>query len=288
MSNDYSSEAEAVANSIEAVYENKQVNKVNDISGDFSSDNVSYPTAKAVKSELSGYVTTTVLNTILASYVTSSALDTLLALKVNITDIVDNLTSTDVNKPLSANQGKVLKDAIDSVSTDAVVTISKQATAEDGYASTYVLYQGGTALSPKINIEKDRMLRSISVETVGATPTAEESEYGMVTGDQYILMIVDTTSSDNPTRIILPISDVFDLQSADETTLTLSNGVFSIKTAGVGTVQLSDGAVTTVKIADSNVTYAKLAASAISTLEDTMDSKISDFASQLADAINPE
>ena len=30
--------------------------------------------------------------------------------KVNKTDIIDNLTSTDTNKPLSANQGKVLKD----------------------------------------------------------------------------------------------------------------------------------------------------------------------------------
>ena len=33
--------------------------------------------------------------------------------KVDKTDIVDNLTSTDTNKPLSANQGKVLKDEVD-------------------------------------------------------------------------------------------------------------------------------------------------------------------------------
>lgn len=32
--------------------------------------------------------------------------------KVNIADIVDNLTSTDTNKPLSANQGKVLNTAV--------------------------------------------------------------------------------------------------------------------------------------------------------------------------------
>ena len=35
------------------------------------------------------------------------------ALKVNISDIVDNLTSTDADKPLSANQGRVLKDNVD-------------------------------------------------------------------------------------------------------------------------------------------------------------------------------
>ncbi len=37
----------------------------------------------------------------------------ILAIKVNISDIVDNLTSTDTHKPLSANQGKALKDYVD-------------------------------------------------------------------------------------------------------------------------------------------------------------------------------
>lgn len=36
-------------------------------------------------------------------------------LKVAIADIVDNLTTTATNKPLSANQGKLLKDAIDNI-----------------------------------------------------------------------------------------------------------------------------------------------------------------------------
>lgn len=38
--------------------------------------------------------------------------------KVNTSDIKDNLTSTDTNKPLSAAQGKALKDAIDGINTD--------------------------------------------------------------------------------------------------------------------------------------------------------------------------
>ena len=37
-------------------------------------------------------------------------LDTQVALKVSTSDIVDNLTSTDVDKPLSAKQGKALQD----------------------------------------------------------------------------------------------------------------------------------------------------------------------------------
>ena len=38
--------------------------------------------------------------------------------KVNVSDIKDNLTSTDTNKPLSANQGKTLKTAIDAIKTN--------------------------------------------------------------------------------------------------------------------------------------------------------------------------
>lgn len=47
---------------------------------------------------------------------TQDALD----LKVNITDIVDNVTSTATDKPLSANQGKVLKDLITNLPSSLV------------------------------------------------------------------------------------------------------------------------------------------------------------------------
>lgn len=57
MSNDYNTEAAAVAEAMNAVYENKQTNKKNDISGDFSSDNASYPTVKAAKNQFGNKVT---------------------------------------------------------------------------------------------------------------------------------------------------------------------------------------------------------------------------------------
>ena len=46
-----------------------------------------------------------------------SAYDSLNTLKVNVSDIVDNLTSTDTNKPLSANQGKELNEKIEALKT---------------------------------------------------------------------------------------------------------------------------------------------------------------------------
>ena len=45
-----------------------------------------------------------------------------IALKVNISDIVNNLTSTDTNKPLSANQGKVLNDTTAKLAVSNVFT----------------------------------------------------------------------------------------------------------------------------------------------------------------------
>lgn len=45
-----------------------------------------------------------------------TGLDERISEKVNIIDIKDNLTSTDIDKPLSANQGKVLKELVDTKS----------------------------------------------------------------------------------------------------------------------------------------------------------------------------
>jgi hypothetical protein len=47
----------------------------------------------------------------------SSATQTALNLKSNVLDIIDNLTSSDTDKPASANQVKILKGLIDSINT---------------------------------------------------------------------------------------------------------------------------------------------------------------------------
>lgn len=53
-----------------------------------------------------------------ANAVQNKAIYAELEKKVNTSDIKDNLTSTDTNKPLSAAQGKALKEAIDGITTD--------------------------------------------------------------------------------------------------------------------------------------------------------------------------
>jgi len=51
------------------------------------------------------------------NYYSKSQTDIKLLAKIDKTEIVDNLTSTSISKPLSANQGKVLKELIDNVYT---------------------------------------------------------------------------------------------------------------------------------------------------------------------------
>lgn len=68
-----------------------------------------------------------------------NSLKTTVDKKVDKTDIVDNLTSTDTDKPLSANQGKVLKDEVDLKANDSdvvkksdiVTTISNTSTDDE-------------------------------------------------------------------------------------------------------------------------------------------------------------
>lgn len=147
-----------------------------------------------------------------------------------------------------------------------VVTLEKQSTADTGYASTYVLSQGGVAISPKINIPKDQLLQSASLETVGSTPSTLESTNSLTTGDKYIKMVVNTENSETgATTLVIPVNDLVDVYTADNTTIVLSNGQFSIKSGGVNTTQLADSAVTTAKINGSAVTTAKINDGAVTT-----------------------
>ena len=52
-------------------------------------------------------------------------IDGFLATKVNISDVIDNLTSTHTNKPLSANQGRILKELIDEIVNGTTTVATK-------------------------------------------------------------------------------------------------------------------------------------------------------------------
>ena len=262
-----------VKDAMDAIFENKAVNKKNDISGDFSSDNVSYPPVKGIKTFLlANYLTSTEINTLLSSYVTSTALNTILASYVETTDIVDNLTTNDATKVLSAKQGKVLKDTIDNFDTsDKTITIVKQNVADNGDASTYVIQQGGVDLSPKINIPFDKNVETFEVLTC---TTADTPLTGLAVGDKYIHLGVITASG--TVNKYINLHDFENNYGGDNVTIQLNaNNTFSIVSGGVDTVHLADSAVTSNKISTA--------------FKDTLmtRSDFSAFCQGLADAINP-
>lgn len=254
---DYSTAAQEVADAMNAVYENKQTNKKDDISGDFSTDAVSYPTVRAVKTQL--------------------------ALKVSTSDIVNNLTSSTVtNKPLSAKQGYELKQYIDqqvgSATTAGAVTVTKQSTADTGYAATYVVKQNNAQVGVKINIPKDFLVKSASLETCS---TANSPVNGYKVGDKYLDFVINAKdNSATAEHLYILVSDLIDTYTADDSTLQLSSSnVFSIKNNGVNTTQIKDGAVTAGKIATA------VKNTWLTTTD--VENEISAFASALANAINP-
>lgn len=134
---------------------------------------------------------------------------------------------------------KLVKDSLD----DLVVSV-EQTPPEAGYASTYVVSQGGVALSPKINIPKDFLVKSVTTEIC---QEADVPIQGLEPGDKYIDFIINTVdSSETEQHLYLAVKEFGCV--ADEVTLTLVNGVMSIKAGGVDTAHLKDGSVTYAKL----------------------------------------
>lgn len=146
------------------------------------------------------------------------------------------------------------------------VNVEKQAQAESGYIATYVVKQGGTQKGVKINIPKDFLVKSASVETCS---TANTPSQGLAVGDKYIDFVIntkDSSSSSGNEHLYLNLHDLTDVYTADNSTLQLSNSnEFSIKSVPVALIdgvlpanqvthQDISGKVNTSDIADNLVT----------------------------------
>ena len=127
------------------------------------------------------------------------------------------------------------------------VTVEKQSTAESGYIATYVIKQGGTALSPKINIPKDYLVKSASMGTV---TTANSPVSGYAVGDKYLDFVINTKdSSGTDEHIYVNVKDLIDTYTAGSG-LTLSNNEFSISNGDISLSMLASGVQTSLGYAD--------------------------------------
>lgn len=109
-----------------------------------------------------------------------------------------------------------VKDYVDTKVANAgeagVVTLTKQASAEDGYAATYVIAQGGTDLETKINIPKDFLLKDATLEVATAENAAE---VGVDAGQKYIDFVVNVDAEDETEKhVYLGVNDLVDVYTS--------------------------------------------------------------------------
>lgn len=143
-------------------------------------------------------------------------------IRSDITDLenskVDNTTFNDTVESINTSIGEL--------DTNKTVTITKQATADTGYFSTYVINQGGTALSPKINIPKDYLLKSASLKQC---TVKDEPIEGLNIGDWYFDWVLNTADETEESHLYLNANVLTDVYEGDNETIIISDNVVSVK-----------------------------------------------------------
>lgn len=207
-----------------------------------------------------------------ANAVSSNAVYDAVALKASSADLATVATSGSYNdltdKPSLGDFG-------------GTIDVIKKATAESGYAATYEITQSGVKVGASINIPKDFLVKSASVQTVS---TANTPVNGYVVGDKYLDFVINAKdSSASNEHIYLLVSDLVDVYEADESTITLSGNTFSVKNGGITLTQLATSIQTSLGYADAwNSSPAKtITASNISAWNAKSDLTLSDVDSEI-------
>lgn len=122
------------------------------------------------------------------------------------------------------NDGKLFYKA--PVAAEYVIT--KQASADEGYAATYQLFKDSTAVGDKINIPKDFLVKGASIKTV---TVADQPYEGAKVGDKYIDFEINVKSGSATTEhLYLPVQELVDAYVGDNQGIVLgANNTFSLK-----------------------------------------------------------
>jgi hypothetical protein len=122
---------------------------------------------------------------------------------------------------------------------DVLIAVEKKTTANTGYASSYTIKANGVAVSPDIDIPKDFLVKSATLETVA---TADTPYQGAQVGDRYIDFVINAKdASETAEHIYLPVNDLVDVYTAGNG-LSLTNGEFAVVVDSTNANGLSVGA----------------------------------------------
>ena len=149
-------------------------------------------------------------------------------------DIIDNLTSTDTNKPLSANQGKVLKDEVDLKAnddevlkkTDIVTTIDSSST-NNQVPSASAIYNNPKNKIKKLNSSESIIAYADTINNEMVTETVEilnikDSPYGVNDASNDFYYTIYNIDNYNFKRIV-----AYDIRKNDMYMIMKKNGVWS-------------------------------------------------------------
>lgn len=117
----------------------------------------------------------------------------------------------------------------------AEYSVVKATTAEEGYAASYNLTKDGINVGATINIPKDYLVKSATVETVA---TADTPVTGYKVGDKYIDFIVNTVDgTGNESHIYLAVNELVDVYTAgDGIIIGADNAITLVTQDGTKTV----------------------------------------------------
>ncbi len=198
-------------------------NKVTSMSG--NSTNTQYPSAKAVYDALITKANSSDIPDSTSDLTNDSGFITISSVPTKVSDLQNDSGFLTQHQSLD---GKT-------------VTLEEQETAETGYLKTYVIKQGGTALNTKINIPKDFLVKSATVETVS---TANDPVNGYAVGDKYLDFIINTPdNSDTDDHVYVNVNDLIDIYTAGNG-LTLLNNQFSISNGAITKAMLAQAVQT--------------------------------------------
>lgn len=243
---------------LRAKFEAKVNKETDNINGDYSSDNITYPTVKVVKNwvnsvlpDVSGKADVSDL-----SEVAFSGLYNDLTNKPSIPSKTSDLTNDSQFISQSATSGLIKNDG--TVDTNKYLTqhqsldgktvsVEEQQTAETGYVKTYVIKQGGVQVGSKINIPKDFLVKSATVETCEVDDVPVE---GYEVGDKYIDFVINTRDNTGiDEHIYINVKDFISIYTAGNG-LVLANNEFSIGTGLVTKTMLNSSVQTSLGYAD--------------------------------------
>lgn len=141
------------------------------------------------------------------------------AVDASTTAIDDGEATPTILYPAGTVQGTLSAIANDlhDLESESAVTVEKLATAETGYLASYAVKQNGAQVGATINIPKDYLVKSASVQTV---TVADQPYTGAVVGDKYIDFVINVkegTATDS--HIYIPVNDLVHPLSGGTTTV---------------------------------------------------------------------